>query len=201
MNSDWKSTTKKSAIKSSWWLQHWDSKVSNVLVFSVQKTAVFSISYIMWQHIHYLDQASLPSMISLHPSLNLVANPNIENERACGVFLFRYFDYLFYIDFEASMAEPRAQTALGHLQVWYLTFFLLIKIVSVFLPKKKKKLSQFCLFHFISLTDFPCEKSLVKNIVKFLFSCFNVFSFGDSVIILKAKTEIILGKAIRFLPS
>ncbi|KAI9094163.1 hypothetical protein K1719_026745 [Acacia pycnantha] len=28
----------------------------------------------------------------------------------------RCFDYLFYIDFEASMAEPRAQTALGHLQ-------------------------------------------------------------------------------------
>ncbi|EEF43858.1 arogenate dehydratase/prephenate dehydratase 1, chloroplastic [Ricinus communis] len=28
----------------------------------------------------------------------------------------RYFDYLFYIDFEASMAEPRAQSALGHLQ-------------------------------------------------------------------------------------
>ncbi|KAL6573844.1 ADP,ATP carrier protein [Orobanche hederae] len=27
-----------------------------------------------------------------------------------------YFDYLFYIDFEASMAEPRAQNALGHLQ-------------------------------------------------------------------------------------
>lgn len=30
---------------------------------------------------------------------------------------YRYFDYLFYIDFEASMAEPRAQYALGHLQV------------------------------------------------------------------------------------
>ncbi|KAE9452726.1 hypothetical protein C3L33_15382, partial [Rhododendron williamsianum] len=29
----------------------------------------------------------------------------------------RYFDYLFYIDFEASMAEPRAQYALGHLLV------------------------------------------------------------------------------------
>ncbi|KAF3792644.1 Arogenate dehydratase/prephenate dehydratase 1 [Nymphaea thermarum] len=29
----------------------------------------------------------------------------------------KYFDYLFYIDFEASMAEPRAQRALGHLQV------------------------------------------------------------------------------------
>lgn len=28
----------------------------------------------------------------------------------------KYFDYLFYIDFEASMAEPRAQTALAHLQ-------------------------------------------------------------------------------------
>lgn len=29
----------------------------------------------------------------------------------------RDFDYLFFIDFEASMAEPRAQNALGHLQV------------------------------------------------------------------------------------
>ncbi|KDP22724.1 hypothetical protein JCGZ_01826 [Jatropha curcas] len=28
----------------------------------------------------------------------------------------KYFDYLFYIDFEASMAESRAQNALGHLQ-------------------------------------------------------------------------------------
>lgn len=28
----------------------------------------------------------------------------------------KYFDYLFYIDFEASMAEPRAQNALRHLQ-------------------------------------------------------------------------------------
>lgn len=28
----------------------------------------------------------------------------------------KYFDYLFYIDFEASMAEPRAQNALGQLQ-------------------------------------------------------------------------------------
>ncbi|KAH7662052.1 Bifunctional P-protein chorismate mutase/prephenate dehydratase protein [Dioscorea alata] len=28
----------------------------------------------------------------------------------------KYFDYLFYIDFEASMIEPRAQNALAHLQ-------------------------------------------------------------------------------------
>lgn len=28
----------------------------------------------------------------------------------------KYFDYLFYIDFDASMAEPRAQNALAHLQ-------------------------------------------------------------------------------------
>ncbi|CAI9086915.1 OLC1v1020843C1 [Oldenlandia corymbosa var. corymbosa] len=32
-----------------------------------------------------------------------------------------YFDYLFYLDFEASMAEPRAQYALGHLQVSIIT--------------------------------------------------------------------------------
>ncbi|KAJ0082855.1 hypothetical protein Patl1_10009 [Pistacia atlantica] len=32
----------------------------------------------------------------------------------------KYFDYLFYIDFEASMAEERAQLALGHLQVSFL---------------------------------------------------------------------------------
>ncbi|KAJ7566442.1 hypothetical protein O6H91_02G103300 [Diphasiastrum complanatum] len=28
----------------------------------------------------------------------------------------KYFEYLFYIDFEASMADPRAQNALGQLQ-------------------------------------------------------------------------------------
>ncbi|GAV85008.1 PDT domain-containing protein/ACT domain-containing protein [Cephalotus follicularis] len=28
----------------------------------------------------------------------------------------KYFDYLFYIDFQASMADPRSQNALGHLQ-------------------------------------------------------------------------------------
>jgi arogenate/prephenate dehydratase len=28
----------------------------------------------------------------------------------------QYFDYLFFIGFEASMAEERAQNALGHLQ-------------------------------------------------------------------------------------
>ncbi|KAK9714989.1 hypothetical protein RND81_06G136000 [Saponaria officinalis] len=28
----------------------------------------------------------------------------------------KYFDYLFYIDFQASMADPQAQSALGHLQ-------------------------------------------------------------------------------------
>ncbi|GAB2285273.1 Arogenate dehydratase 2 [Dionaea muscipula] len=35
----------------------------------------------------------------------------------------KYFDYLFYIDFEASMAESRAQNALGHLQVGVLLLF------------------------------------------------------------------------------
>ncbi len=29
----------------------------------------------------------------------------------------RYFDYLFYVDFEASMADQRSQNALRHLQV------------------------------------------------------------------------------------
>jgi len=28
----------------------------------------------------------------------------------------KYFDYLFYVDFEASMADLRAQNALSHLQ-------------------------------------------------------------------------------------
>jgi len=28
----------------------------------------------------------------------------------------KYFDYLFYVDFEASMADSQAQNALGHLQ-------------------------------------------------------------------------------------
>jgi len=29
----------------------------------------------------------------------------------------RYFDYLFYVDFEASMADQNAQNALRHLKV------------------------------------------------------------------------------------
>ena len=32
----------------------------------------------------------------------------------------RYFDYLFYVDFEASMAQQNAQNALGHLMVIWL---------------------------------------------------------------------------------
>eukprot|EP00249_Psilotum_nudum_P007139 c20335_g1_i1 orf=1578-2411(+) len=34
----------------------------------------------------------------------------------CNNGVAKYFDYLFYIDFEASMADSRAQNALGHLQ-------------------------------------------------------------------------------------
>ncbi|KAG6695296.1 hypothetical protein I3843_09G090800 [Carya illinoinensis] len=34
----------------------------------------------------------------------------------------KHFDYLFFIDFEASMAEPRAQYALGHLQQEFARF-------------------------------------------------------------------------------
>lgn len=33
--------------------------------------------------------------------------------------LYRYFDYLFYVDFEASMAEQSAQNALRHLKVCF----------------------------------------------------------------------------------
>jgi arogenate/prephenate dehydratase len=36
------------------------------------------------------------------------------DDSSCGTA--KYFDYLFYIDFEASMADLRAQHALGHLQ-------------------------------------------------------------------------------------
>lgn len=31
--------------------------------------------------------------------------------------VYRYFDYLFYVDFEASMADQIAQNALRHLKV------------------------------------------------------------------------------------
>lgn len=41
----------------------------------------------------------------------------------CMRMMSRYFDYLFYVDFEASMADQRAQNALGHLQVYYGTYF------------------------------------------------------------------------------
>ncbi|KAG5536907.1 hypothetical protein RHGRI_024365 [Rhododendron griersonianum] len=42
--------------------------------------------------------------------------PRADKNSVC--YSFRYFDYLFYIDFEASMAEPRAQSALGQLQLY-----------------------------------------------------------------------------------
>lgn len=33
--------------------------------------------------------------------------------------LYRYFDYLFYVDFEESMANQNAQNALRHLKVCF----------------------------------------------------------------------------------
>lgn len=33
----------------------------------------------------------------------------------------RYFDYLFYVDLEASMADPISQNALEHLKVSFLS--------------------------------------------------------------------------------
>lgn len=33
------------------------------------------------------------------------------------LFFCRYFDYLFYVDFDASMADQKAQNALRHLKV------------------------------------------------------------------------------------
>lgn len=37
---------------------------------------------------------------------------------------FRYFDYLFYVDFEASMADENAQNALRHLKVCFSLYLL-----------------------------------------------------------------------------
>lgn len=62
--SDWKSTPKKSAAKSGWWLQHRDCQVSNVSVFSLWETAIVSISHIILQHIHYLAQSIMYNIAS-----------------------------------------------------------------------------------------------------------------------------------------
>ncbi|KAK6133323.1 hypothetical protein DH2020_032926 [Rehmannia glutinosa] len=45
-----------------------------------------------------------------------------------------YFDYLFFIDFEASMAEPRAQFALGHLQEFarFLESLVVIRLIQFY---------------------------------------------------------------------
>ena len=43
------------------------------------------------------------------------------------ILLGRYFDYLFYVDFEASMADEVAQNALRHLEVKPLFLFYLVK--------------------------------------------------------------------------
>lgn len=62
-----------------------------------------------------------------------------------GMRLCRYFDYLFYVDFEASMADPNSQNALGHLKVefpftlclyysWFIWYeFPLIRNVLIFI--------------------------------------------------------------------
>lgn len=46
----------------------------------------------------------------------------------------RYFDYLFYVDFEASMADQRAQNALKHLKVYL--FLELIKMAQISIDMK-----------------------------------------------------------------
>lgn len=70
-------------------------------------------------------QPVLYKHLSCHVNFVLQSHPNLGEVNMLGDFhLFggRYFDYLFYIDFEASMADPRAQFALGHLQVSLFTF-------------------------------------------------------------------------------
>jgi prephenate dehydratase len=44
----------------------------------------------------------------------------------------KYFDYLFYIDFEASMADSRAQNALGHLQVQQVIYICVFFLTNLF---------------------------------------------------------------------
>ena len=46
------------------------------------------------------------------------SHSNLKNDEGLSLFLLgRYFDYLFYVDFEASMADEVAQNALRHLEV------------------------------------------------------------------------------------
>lgn len=73
----------------------------------------------------------LVSMIGLNCYPNLILESNIIiNFFSCFkgliinliflsyfVFSYRYFDYLFYVDFETSMADQNAQNALRHLRV------------------------------------------------------------------------------------
>ncbi|KAJ8432591.1 hypothetical protein Cgig2_008676 [Carnegiea gigantea] len=62
--------------------------------------AVFELRDIEWTKIESRPQRKRP--------LRIVDDSNKGTAK--------YFDYLFYIDFQASMAEPRAQSALSHLQ-------------------------------------------------------------------------------------
>lgn len=57
---------------------------------------------------------SYMNWIQPFPFSSYLCSPFMEEASKKGIHV---FDYLFYVDLEASMAEPRAQNALRHLQV------------------------------------------------------------------------------------
>ncbi|CAL5370513.1 unnamed protein product [Camellia sinensis] len=77
-------------------------------------TAIIAAEYIL----HWISEITVTPQIESWPQkkhpLRVVDDSNKGSAR--------YFDYLFYIDFEASMAELHAQYALGHLQDVYMYF-------------------------------------------------------------------------------
>lgn len=75
----------------------------------------------------------------------------------------RYFDYLFFIDFEASMAEPRAQYALGHLQV-SLYFMMLEKMQHCFVLENLRISYFFSFFIFFAFLSRNSQDFFVSSV-------------------------------------
>lgn len=81
-----------------------------------ENLSCFYLHYYQWA---FVPQTIWPSSYFLVLYLSDTRS-NFQLVLIVFVFFFRYFDYLFYVDFEASMADQNAQNALKHLNVCFL---------------------------------------------------------------------------------
>lgn len=126
---DWKSAPKKEAIARGGWQQQWNRQVG----FAAYAACIVYLELVVRTLLRFCSIYTVCVHSVLCPSIEVQASSS-RLVRCPGLFevlecywcmrmMSRYFDYLFYVDFEASMADQRAQNALGHLQVYYGTYF------------------------------------------------------------------------------